>query len=88
VRIETAIGGGFGNPLERSTEDIVTDVADGYITRDDAEGVYGLVLDDELGVDEAATAARRDGLRHAPQPAAPDGTQPFEPRVPTFQGAS
>jgi N-methylhydantoinase B/oxoprolinase/acetone carboxylase alpha subunit len=88
VRIETAIGGGFGNPLERSTEAIVADVADGYITRDDAERVYGVVLDDGLGVDEATTAARRDELRHALQPAAPDGAQPFEPRVPDFQGAA
>jgi N-methylhydantoinase B/oxoprolinase/acetone carboxylase alpha subunit len=87
VRIETAIGGGFGDPLERSAEDVAADVADGYITREDAERVYGVVLDDALAIDEAATAARRDELRREPQPAAAEAGVPLEPRVPAFQGA-
>lgn len=88
VRIETAIGGGFGDPLERSTEEVAADVADGYITRDDAELVYGVVLDDGLEVDQAATATRRDELRSNPEPAGSNELPGMEPRVPVFNATT
>lgn len=87
VRIETAIGGGFGDPLERDPEAVAADVADGYITREDAERVYGVVLDEELRPDAAASEARREHLRAAGEPAAP-GDGEIEPRVPVFEAAA
>jgi N-methylhydantoinase B/oxoprolinase/acetone carboxylase alpha subunit len=88
VRIETAIGGGFGDPLERPTQAVVADVADGYITREDAERVYGVVMDEELVADEEATAGRREALRRSgSEPAASNGQPAVEPRVPVFEAA-
>ena len=88
VRIETAIGGGFGDPLEREAAAVAADVADGYITREDAESVYGVVLDDSLEADEAATAARREELRRGGDPAATNGSFDVDPRVPVFEAVA
>ena len=44
VRIETAIGGGFGDPLERDPKLVSSDVFDGYLTKEEAEAVYGVIL--------------------------------------------
>jgi N-methylhydantoinase B/oxoprolinase/acetone carboxylase alpha subunit len=63
VRIETAIGGGFGDPFERDAALVAADVLDGYLTREEAESAYGVVLDDDLSVDEEATPRRRRELR-------------------------
>lgn len=87
LRIETAIGGGFGDPLERSPDAVATDVADGYLTRAEAEEVYGVVLDDRLAVDERATAERREQLA-ARAPTASSGGPGIEPRVPVFEAAT
>jgi N-methylhydantoinase B len=62
VRIETAIGGGFGDPFEREPELVVEDVRDGYLTREDAGTTYGVVLDEGLSPDESATASLRERL--------------------------
>ena len=89
VRIETAIGGGFGDPLERRPEDVADDVADEYISREEGETVYGVVLDDALGVDEGATAACREELRS--NGGSPELSRPpagVEPRRPVFEAAS
>ena len=59
VRIDTAIGGGFGNPLEREPELVAADVGARYISSEDAEAVYGVVLNDAEEVDVAATATKR-----------------------------
>jgi N-methylhydantoinase B len=40
-------GGGFGNPLERSLDLIQEDLDLGYISRDTAEKLYGVVIRDE-----------------------------------------
>jgi N-methylhydantoinase B/oxoprolinase/acetone carboxylase alpha subunit len=88
VRIETAIGGGFGDPLERDAEAVAADVADGYITREDAERVYGVVLDEALELDAEATSARREQLRKDGEPAAANGSGDIEPRVPVFEAAA
>ncbi|MEZ5100109.1 MAG: hydantoinase B/oxoprolinase family protein [Thermoleophilia bacterium] len=77
VRIETAIGGGFGDPLERDPELVADDVFDGYLSAEDAAAIYGVVLADDLKVDEAATTARRAALageragREQPEPGYP-----------------
>ena len=44
VRLETPGGGGFGAPLERSGEALAGDLADGRLTRDQAERDYGAAL--------------------------------------------
>lgn len=45
ARLVTGTGGGWGNPLDRSVEDVVEDVKDGYVTPAQAKGDYGVVLD-------------------------------------------
>jgi 5-oxoprolinase (ATP-hydrolysing)/N-methylhydantoinase B len=59
VRLENAGGGGYGDPMERDPEMVLSDVLDGYISVDAARDVYGVVFKDgdrrNLGVDEAKT---------------------------------
>ena len=43
LRVETGGGGGVGNPRGRSREKLLDDLEDGYISRKQAEEVYGLV---------------------------------------------
>jgi N-methylhydantoinase B len=60
--LESTGGGGWGPALERDPELVLSDVLDGYVTREQAGRVYGVVL---IGteVDVAATAnLRRDQL--------------------------
>jgi N-methylhydantoinase B len=55
-------GGGYGSPLERAPARVKHDLDEGWISRERAEGVYGLVLDAAGGIDQAATAAKRAEL--------------------------
>ena len=41
-------GGGFGSPLQRDAEQVAHDVREGYVSREQAEVLYGVVLDDDL----------------------------------------
>jgi N-methylhydantoinase B len=79
VRIESAIGGGYGNPLEREPELVREDVRDGYLTPEQARDVYGVVLDGELDVDGEATARLRAelGERTERSPRYPERTPQF-----------
>jgi N-methylhydantoinase B len=52
-------GGGYGRPFDRDPARVARDVAEGYVTRDRAETVYGVVLDASGVVDIEATARRR-----------------------------
>jgi N-methylhydantoinase B len=62
VTMDSAGGGGFGDPRERDPELVRQDVAQGYVTVGAARRDYGVVLDpDTLGVDEAATTDLRTG---------------------------
>lgn len=45
VRLETSGGGGFGNPQERSSAAIEHDVAQGYISADSADRIFGKAVD-------------------------------------------
>jgi N-methylhydantoinase B len=65
VREETAGGGGYGDPLTRDPEKVAEDVRVGYLTAEQARIRYGVVLDENHGIDETATAAARDGLAGA-----------------------
>lgn len=58
----TSGGGGYGRPTRRDPAAVVVDVREGWVSRQRAERVYGLVLDDALRVDPAATRRRRAEL--------------------------
>ena len=47
IRLELPGGAGFGNPRERDPASVAADVADGLITREEAERDYGVALDRE-----------------------------------------
>ena len=60
-------GSGYGDPLTREPARVLEDVAEGYVTQDHAEAVYGVVLsggteDGTLTVDETATETYRATL--------------------------
>jgi len=66
VIIDAAGGGGFGNPLEREPEIVVSDVIEGYISLEKAEEDYGVVIVPQtMKVDEEATRKLRESLRKA-----------------------
>ncbi len=53
-------GGGYGNPLERDTEDVRQDVINGYISIESARQDYGVVINPQsFEVDEKATEKLR-----------------------------
>jgi N-methylhydantoinase B len=45
VRIVTATGGGYGQPLERAPESVADDVRNGYVTFEQARRDYGVEVD-------------------------------------------
>ena len=60
VRFITGTGGGYGEPKDRDVERVLDDVANGYVTRQDAETVYGVALTTEpLSIDWARTKRLR-----------------------------
>ncbi|GII95248.1 hydantoinase B/oxoprolinase family protein [Sinosporangium siamense] len=56
-------GGGWGDPLERSSTAVQADLDFGAVTPDAAVRLYGVVLAGDGRVDEAATETRRDRIR-------------------------
>ncbi|MFK4035232.1 hydantoinase B/oxoprolinase family protein [Nonomuraea wenchangensis] len=83
-------GGGLGDPLDRSPQDVLDDVRYGLVSEVEALETYGVVLvEDGRRVDEAATSAARRGIRAArlgaepgtlPEPV-PVGEEPVEGAV-------
>ena len=61
VLMESAGGGGYGNPLERDPQQVRDDVISGYVSARRARDGYGVVLVDG-DVDVLATAALRNEL--------------------------
>ena len=61
----TGGGGGWGDPLDRQTARVRDDVRNEFVTRDAAAKFYGVIINDDLSVDEAATAAQRATLKAA-----------------------
>jgi N-methylhydantoinase B len=55
-------GGGYGNPLERSAEQVREDVLDDFCTIEHARDVYGVILDERVQLDVQATIERRAQL--------------------------
>jgi N-methylhydantoinase B len=67
LTVSTAGGGGHGPPTERPVQAVGDDVRRGYVSRERAREVYGVVIDEGPGaavaVDELATESRRAELR-------------------------
>ncbi len=62
LRSATGGGGGWGDPLERSLEDLDDDLLEGFITAEHAEAQYLALVDPASGtVDRERTAALRSG---------------------------
>jgi N-methylhydantoinase B len=60
-------GGGFGDPLDRDPDRVLGSVLAGRVSEERAGSVYGVVLMRDgarLGLDKAATQARRERMRH------------------------
>jgi N-methylhydantoinase B len=63
VRITAPGGAGYGDPLDRDPEMVLTDIANGFVRAEEAAAVYGVVLAGDC-IDLAATQARRETLRN------------------------
>ena len=60
--MESAGGGGYGDPLERDPASVSADVQAGFVSAERAREGYGVVLDAAGEVDEEATSAARNAL--------------------------
>jgi N-methylhydantoinase B len=59
-------GGGFGDPIDRDPQLVLRDFGRGWVSREIAERIYGVVISrDGRAVDAAATNASRSGIRQA-----------------------
>ena len=64
VRIHTAGGGGWGDPLERAADQVLDDVLDGFVSIEAAQNSYGVVIDPvTMVVDQQGTASMRRDLQ-------------------------
>jgi N-methylhydantoinase B len=63
VIVRTGGGGGWGDPLARAPEAVRWDVLEEFVSREAARDEYGVVLGNDLSVDEAATRALRQSLK-------------------------
>jgi N-methylhydantoinase B len=61
--VRTGGGGGWGDPLERDTELIRSDVLEELVSRLAAREHYGVIFGDDLAVDAAATKTLREFMR-------------------------
>jgi len=81
VRIVSAGGGGYGDPLEREPAQVEDDVADGFVSLAAALADYGVVIDpNTLCLDREATLRTRQARR-----AQRTGPLPFFDRGPQFE---
>ncbi len=62
VLIHAGSGGGWGDPLERDAQKVRWDVIEELVSRESARKHYGVVLKEDLSVDESATRALRARL--------------------------
>ncbi len=73
LRVLSPGGGGWGDPLERDIEAVLTDVRRGFVSKEAAHDIYGVVFeatedDYDLAIDHEATAARRPVIRDERSP--------------------
>ena len=59
IKSLTGGGGGYGKALSRDPAAVREDVIDGYVTLEHAREAYGVVINESLEVDDAATAKLR-----------------------------
>ncbi|MFH1090774.1 MAG: hydantoinase B/oxoprolinase family protein [Pseudomonadota bacterium] len=55
-------GGGYGPPWERPVEKVAEDVSEGQVSREKAERVYGVIIDEDCQIDRPATKKLREEL--------------------------
>jgi N-methylhydantoinase B len=65
VMIRSAGGGGYGDPLERDPGRVASDVSEGYVSKEAAARLYGVILDERGGAGLAATERQRGMLRNS-----------------------
>ncbi len=65
---------GYGDPIARAPEKVAADLAEGVISREAAEKIYGLALDSSGGADREGTARRRAEIRRGRLGGEPRGT--------------
>jgi N-methylhydantoinase B len=58
----TAGGGGYGDPWRRDVNKVLRDVRNGYVSRQAAESIYGVVFGLDGEIDQRATVRRRTEL--------------------------
>ncbi len=66
VSLETPGGGGVGNPLERDPAMVLHDVRNGYVTREKAHELYGVIIEkngSDFSLNEAETRRSREKFR-------------------------
>jgi N-methylhydantoinase B len=80
VIMQSAGGGGYGDPLARDPERVRRDLQGGYVSPERARAGYGVVLTPGGEVDPAATEAERKRLAAARRavPVAADERDPYE----------
>ena len=61
----TAGGGGFGDPLKRDPERVRFDVIEGFVSRQNARKLYGVILKSDCAVDMRRTLELRRNLAKA-----------------------
>lgn len=80
VSMESAGGGGYGDPLKRPAEQVAEDVRNGFVSPERARDGYGVILTADGSVDQAVTTARRaelDGARFRIRVVADDGVEAY-----------
>ena len=60
IQLVGPCGGGYGNPLERDPEKVLSDYLDGYLTKSQAKEEYGVVITENNLVDVEQTTALRN----------------------------
>ena len=69
VRVYTAGGGGWGDPLERGADLVLDDVQDGFVSVEAAQHSYGVVIDPAtVIVDQQATETTRKNMHSSRGP--------------------
>ena len=65
IVMESAGGGGYGDPLLRDVDEVRADILAGYVSIDRAREGYGVIFNDDLSVNTQATRDQREALRAA-----------------------
>ena len=61
IKMVTGGGGGYGNPIERPVEEVLSEVIADYITPDQARDAYGVVVKGKE-IDQEATDRLRSQM--------------------------